>query len=218
MPKSARASSAAARSRFPQIAGLSSAFSHRPGTAGSSTTLASRPSTATSSRKSRPSTLSTIIGSNDHQTIICAVGEARGVAPSVGVAFINVTLGEAVLSQICDNQSYVKTVHKLQMTLPSRIVFMSTACPPNKDSVLYCLVDELIPDAQIEVFDRAAWSEPDGLDYIHKLAFPSDVDPIKVAIHGKYYCVTSFAAVCILLKPNLTDVEVAEERADFARL
>ena len=155
----------------------------------------SRPSTTVSGRKSRQSTLTSVLGSTDRQTIICALSEARGVAPSVGVALVNLSLGEAVLSQICDNQSYVKTVHKLQMAGPSRIVFMSTACPPNKNSVLYSLVDELIPDAAIELFERSAWSEVDGLDYINKLAFESDSDPIKVAIQGKYYSVCSFAAV-----------------------
>lgn len=129
--------------------------------------------------------------------MICAVGEARGVCLSVGLALVNISLGEAVLSQICDNQSYVKTVHKIQMAHPSRIIFMSSACPPNKDSVLFSLVDELIPEADIELLDRAAWSESDGLEYIQNLAFESDIDPIKVAIHGKYYCISSLAAVCV---------------------
>lgn len=156
----------------------------------------SRPSTSASGRKSRPGTLSTILGTNnDDQTVICALGEARGVIPVVGVALVNISLGEAILSQICDNQSYVKTIHKLQMANPSRIVFMSTACPPVKDNVLFTLVNELIPDARIELLDRPAWSETDGLEYINNLAFESDIDPIKVAVVGKYYSVSSFAAV-----------------------
>ncbi|KAG6173980.1 hypothetical protein E4U27_006608 [Claviceps purpurea] len=155
----------------------------------------SRPSTSASSRKSRPGTLSTILGTNyDDQTIICALGEARGVFPLVGVALVNISLGEATLSQICDNQSYVKTIHKLQMANPSRIVFTATACPPVKDNVLFTLVNELIPDARIELLDRSAWSETDGLEYIHNLAFETDIDPIKVAVLGKYYSVSSFAA------------------------
>ncbi|KAG6044861.1 hypothetical protein E4U39_002928 [Claviceps sp. Clav50 group G5] len=155
----------------------------------------SRPSTSASSRKSRPGTLSTILGTNyDDQTIICALGEARGVFPLVGVALVNISLGEATLSQICDNQSYVKTIHKLQMANPSRIVFTATTCPPLKDNVLFTLVNELIPDARIELLDRSAWSETDGLEYIHNLAFETDIDPIKVAVLGKYYSVSSFAA------------------------
>lgn len=155
----------------------------------------SRPSTSASGRKSRPGTLSTILGTNDDQTVVCAIGEARGVLPLVGVALVNITLGEATLSQICDNQSYVKTIHKLQMANPSRMVFMSTACPPIRDNVLFTLVNELIPDARIELMDRSAWSETDGLEYLHNLAFGSDIDPIKVAVDGKYYSVSSFAAV-----------------------
>ncbi|QPH16040.1 hypothetical protein C2857_000582 [Epichloe festucae Fl1] len=154
----------------------------------------SRPSTSASGRKSRPGTLSTILGTNDDQTVVCAIGEARGVLPLVGVALVDITLGEATLSQICDNQSYVKTIHKLQMANPSRMVFMSTACPPIRDNVLFTLVNELIPDARIELMDRSAWSEKDGLEYLHNLAFESDIDPIKVAVDGKYYSVSSFAA------------------------
>jgi len=139
--------------------------------------------------------LSTILGTNDDQTIICALGEARGVFPLVGMALVNISLGEAILSQICDNQSYVKTIHKLQMANPSRIVFMSTTCPPVKDNILFTLVNELIPDARIELLDRPSWSEVDGLEYINDLAFESDLEPIKVAVLGKYYSVSSFAAV-----------------------
>lgn len=161
-----------------------------------------RPSTShtsisrtTTRPKSRTATTSSILGLSDQQNVICAVAEARGVTPSVGVAFVNVSLGEVILSQICDNQSYVKTIHKIQMASPSRIVFMSTACPPVKPSTLYSLVQELVPEAHCDAFDRSAWSETAGLDYVQTLAFPSDVEPVKVAIHGKYYAVSSFAAV-----------------------
>ncbi|KAK8929620.1 MutS 4 [Metarhizium anisopliae] len=173
----------------PSIAGTVSSTAKSNITAGRS-----RPSTSVSGRKSRTGTLSTMLGASDQQTIICAVAESRGISPSIGLALVNITLGEAVLSQICDNQSYVKTIHKLQIAGPSRIVLMSTACPPNKDSVLYTLIDELIPDADIEVLDRSAWSEADGLEYIENLAFKSDIDPMKVAVQGKYYCISSLAA------------------------
>ena len=113
----------------------------------------------------------------------------------MGVAFVNVSLGEVTLSQICDNQSYVKTIHKLQMMSPSRVVFMSTACPPNRPSTLFLLIQELVPEAKIDSFDRSAWSETSGLEYLRKLAFENDVEPLKVATQGKYYAISSFSAV-----------------------
>ncbi|KAM0225193.1 hypothetical protein ACHAQD_001125 [Fusarium lateritium] len=153
----------------------------------------SRPGTA-SGRKSRNGTASSILGLSETQSIVCAVSEARGVSPAVGVAFVNVSIGEVTISQICDNQSYVKTIHKIQLSAPSRILFMSTACPPNNPSTLFSLVQNLIPEAQIDALDRSAWSETEGLEYIHNLAFKDDIEPLKVATQGKFYAISSFAA------------------------
>ncbi|KAF5611512.1 DNA mismatch repair MSH4 [Fusarium subglutinans] len=153
----------------------------------------SRPGTA-SGRKSRNGTASSILGLSEAQTIVCAVSEARGVSPAVGIAFVNVSLGEAVISQICDNQSYVKTIHKIQLSAPSRILFMTTACPPNNPSSLFSLVQDLIPDVQIDALERSAWSETEGLEYIHNLAFKDDIEPLKVATQGKFYAICSLAA------------------------
>lgn len=135
------------------------------------------------------------------------MSEARGVSPAVGVAFVNVSIGEVVISQICDNQSYVKTIHKIQLSAPSRILFMSTACPPNNPSTLFSLVQNLIPEAQIDALDRSAWSETEGLEYIHNLAFKDDIEPLKVATKGKFYAISSFAAVSVSSKNINTNVK-----------
>ncbi|KAF4127029.1 DNA mismatch repair protein MSH4 [Geosmithia morbida] len=149
---------------------------------------------SSSGRKSRATTASSILGYDDTQDIICAVSEARGVTPSVGVAFINSTLGEVTLSQILDNQSYVRTVHKMHMLSPSSIIFMPAACPPNNPGTLYYLIRQLLPETQLQIFNRAAWSESSGLDYIRHLAFEDDIDPLMVAVQGKYHATSSFSA------------------------
>ncbi len=157
----------------------------------------SRPSTTTG-RKSRTTTASSILGQSDSHSIVCAISEARGVTPTVGVAFVNVALGEVTLSQICDNQSYVKSIHKIQMLAPARLVLMSASCPPNRPCTLFSLLEELVPEAQITAFDRSAWSETAGLDYIQTLAFESEVGSTTVSCQGKYYAISSFSAVSIL--------------------
>lgn len=128
------------------------------------------------------------------------MSEARGVSPAVGIAFVNVSLGEAVISQICDNQSYVKTIHKIQLSAPSRILFMTTACPPNNPSTLFSLIQDLIPETQIDAMERSAWSETEGLEYIHNLAFKDDIKPLKVATQGKFYAISSLAAVSQVIR------------------
>lgn len=164
---------------------------HRSGTSWPSTPRLG----TTQGTKSRNATASSILGPSEAQSIICAVSEARGVSPAVGIAFVDVSLGEVVLSQICDNQSYVKTIHAFHMFAPSKILFMSTACPPNKSSNLFSLVTDLVQESQVCAQDRSAWSESDGLEQIRNLAFKDDIEPLKVATQGKFYALSSFAAV-----------------------
>ncbi|KAM3529639.1 hypothetical protein NHJ13051_001774 [Beauveria bassiana] len=151
-------------------------------------TSLSRPTTA-SGRKSRATNASSVVG--EAQTIVCAVCEARGVSPSVGIAFVNTSLGEAVLSQICDNQSYVKTLHKIHINWPSRIICLAQGTRPTS---LMSLLRTMFADIPIDVTDRSFWSETKGIEYINKLAFETDIPPIQVAIQGKYYAVSALAA------------------------
>ena len=168
-------------------------------------------STGTTTGSGRRSRAASSIGASEGHQIICAVSEARGVAPSVGIAFVNVSTGEAVLSQICDNQSYVKTTHKLTVFEPSRILIVSTSCPPNQKSSLCATIEEELPGVPIVALDRRYWSEAAGLEFIQSLAFKEDTEAIKVAIEGNFYATCSFSAVSGIelqeLQPhNLTEI------------
>lgn len=169
--------------------------SSRPSTPYRTTsTTTSRPTTP--SRRSRSEATPSILGQSDSHDVVCAVSEARGVTPTVGIAAVDLSLGEVTLSQICDNQSYVRTIHKLQLACPSRIVFMPSACSPNEPSTFFSLVQRLIPEAEMSSHDRSAWSESAGIEYIEHLAPEGDIGSIKVAIQGKYYAICCFSAVC----------------------
>ena len=135
------------------------------------------------------------IGGGESQHIICAVSEARGVSPTVGLAFVNISTGEAVLSQICDNQFYVRTSHKIQVFEPTEILIVSTSAPPNQKSKMYHVLEEEIPGSSIIALDRKYWSETVGMEYIQQFAFVEDVESIKVAMSGNYFATCSFAAV-----------------------
>ncbi|CAD6448141.1 ae5fde3d-2f42-4a80-ac1d-4d874715d9e8 [Sclerotinia trifoliorum] len=161
----------------------------RPGT--------SRPSTG---RKSRESS---ILG-GESQHIVCAVSEGRGVSPTVGLALVNISTGEAVLSQICDNQFYVKTLHKLQVFEPTQILIVSTSGPPNPKSKMYQIVEENILGARIITVDRRYWSETSGIEYIQQLAFKEDLEAIKVAIGGNYFSVCCFCAALKYIDMSLS--------------
>ncbi|KAK5124000.1 hypothetical protein LTR85_002197 [Meristemomyces frigidus] len=147
-----------------------------------------RPSTA------RPRTGVSTLGA-ENQEIICAVSESRGISPIVGLAFVNLDTGEAVLSQISDSQTYVRTIHKLIVYSPSAILIVSTAASPK--SKLFSIIEDSLDDidSNITLLDRRYWAETTGLEYIQSLAFTEDVEAIKTAVSGNYYAVCCFAAV-----------------------
>ena len=161
-------------------------YGHRPSTTRPSTT---RPSTG---RRSRAGS---IIGGGESQQIVCAISEARGISPTVGLAFVNVSTGEAVLSQICDNQFYAHTINKLHVFDPTEILIVSTSGPPQPKSKMYQVIEENILGSRLITIDRKYWSESAGLEYIQRLAFMEDVETIKVAIGGNYFATCCFAAV-----------------------
>ena len=144
----------------------------------------SRPRTAT-----RPTTSATSVASQD---IVCAVSESRGVSATVGLAFVNLSTAEAVLCQICDNQTYVKTVTKIGVYEPTEILLMNSA----QESKLAYILKENIPDTTFTSVDRKFWSETMGHEYVERLAFSEDVEPIKMVLEGNYFASCCFAAVC----------------------
>ena len=156
----------------------------RPGTSTSRATT-SRP------RTSRPKTAASTIGGD--QQIICAISESRGLSPVVGLAFVNLSTTEAVLCQISDNQTYVKTVHKLSCFEPTEVLMMVTAAQPK--SKLYSVIEGNLPYIRISPIDRKYWAETTGMEYIQQLAFKQDLEALKVAIEGNYYAVCCIAAV-----------------------
>ncbi|KAI5271768.1 hypothetical protein E4T47_04890 [Aureobasidium subglaciale] len=130
----------------------------------------------------------------ESRQIICAVSESRGIAPTVGLAFINLDTGEAVLSQIPDTQSYVRTLHKLAVFSPSQILILNTTSNPK--SKLFSLIEENLDDlnSNMTLLDRRYWAETTGIELIEQFAFVQDVDSIKMSVDGNYFSVCCFAA------------------------
>ncbi|KAK4963762.1 hypothetical protein LTR28_004429 [Elasticomyces elasticus] len=151
----------------------------------------------------RPRTSASTFGV-ENQQIICAVNESRGISPTVGLAFVNLDTGEAVLSQICDSQTYVRTIHKLMVYSPSQILIVSTAANPK--SKLFAIIEEQLETLQsgIVLLDRSYWAETTGLEYTQQLAFAEDVEAIKISIGGNYFAVCCIAAAIKFVERGLS--------------
>lgn len=162
------------------------------------TTTTSRPGTRKGTGRSstaRPRTGASTIARIESQHVVCAVTESRGISPTVGLAFVNLDTAEAVLCQICDSQTYVRTVHKLKVYGPSEILIVSTAASPK--SKLFSIIEENLEDigSKLTLLDRRYWAESTGYEYIQSLAFKEDIDDIKISVTGNYYSVCCIAAV-----------------------
>ena len=151
-------------------------------------------------RTTRPATTATSVASQD---IICAISESRGVSSTVGLAFVNLSTAEAVLCQICDSQTYVKTITKIGVFEPTEILFMNTC----KDSKLSHIVQENIPDPTFTFINRRYWSDRTGHEYVDRLAFSEDAESIKTTLGGNYFAACCFAAVWGIL-PSLYKVRL----------
>jgi DNA mismatch repair protein MSH4 len=170
------------------------------GYAGYDTTTTSRPGTRRNTGRpstARPRTAASTIARVENQHVVCAVAESRGISPTVGLAFVNLDTAESVLCQICDSQTFVRTVHKLRVYGPSEILIVSTAASPK--SKLFSIIEESLEDigSKLTLLDRRYWAESTGYEYIQTLAFKEDVEAIRVSIAGNYYAVCCVAAVSL---------------------
>ena len=150
-----------------------------------------RPTTS-SQHRGRPRTAASTIAGD--QQIICAIAESRGYPPVVGIAFVNLSTAEASVCQISDNQTYERTIQKLQVYDPTEVLVAQTN--NNVKSRLNSLLETQV-DTRATPLDRKFWAENVGIDYVQQLAFLEDVEAIKVSISGNYFAVCCLAAVGI---------------------
>ncbi|RKF60612.1 MutS protein-like protein 4 [Erysiphe neolycopersici] len=145
-----------------------------------------------------------VVGKGESQRIVCAISEGRGISPTVGLASVNITNGEAILSQICDNQFYIRLLNKIEALGPTEILIISAYGPPNPKSKMYLVIEENISCAKLVTIDRKYWSETAGLDYIQNLAFHQDIEAIKVAVAGNYFATCCLAAALKYIELSLS--------------
>ena len=166
-------------------------------------TSSSRPQTTTSSRQrttsGRPQTTTsgrprTRATSTAQDEIIGAVTEGRGVSPLVGLAFVNLSTTEVVISQVFDSQSYVKTLHKLTVLDPTTVIVPEPSFS-GKSKLMLVLQANLGADVTIKSAPRRIWDETTGVECIHQFAFEDEIEAVKVASHGSFFAICCLAAV-----------------------
>ncbi|KAH8823418.1 muts domain V-domain-containing protein [Flagelloscypha sp. PMI_526] len=175
--------------------------------------IPSRPSTARPwTAQSRPGTSysrpQTAQSSRREGNYVVAVLEGRGVSREVGIAALDRDTGHCVLVQLGDCQTYVRTLHQLQLYNPSLILvpdtFLSASdaalAAPGKNAastslLVECLREEF-PYSPIEVVGRKYWNDASGLDFVIQLCVEDDERAgTLVSIANKYYALSAVSAL-----------------------
>ena len=142
----------------------------------------------------RPGTTTTSL--TGLQDIICAITESRGISPIVGLAFVNISTCEAVLCQICDSQTYVRTLHKIKVFNPTEILYSSTSADSKFLSVISENMQRENGEIMLTAIDRKYWSETSGHEFVQQLAFPEDLESLRISLSGNYFAACCLGAVC----------------------
>ena len=144
--------------------------------------------------RSRPRTAATSSAFVDNE-VICAVTESRGISPTVGLSFVNLSTSEAVLCQFPDTQTYARTCHKLKVFNPSIILYASNTQDSKLVSIIIENFDVSKNETQITEMDRRYWSEDNGHEYLQRLAFPDDLETLRISMGGNFFASCCFGAV-----------------------
>ncbi|CAB4399973.1 unnamed protein product [Rhizophagus irregularis] len=138
----------------------------------------------------RPKTsASACIGGRDNHSFVVAMIEGR-----VGMCFIDLRTSECILSQIADSQTYVKTLHKLNLYNPVEIILSVTAIEPSKSKLCKILEDNM-PMASIIPIGRKYFNDAIGLNYIKQYSLEEDSASLILGITSKFYCLAATGAI-----------------------
>ncbi|EPS44503.1 hypothetical protein H072_1502 [Dactylellina haptotyla CBS 200.50] len=142
----------------------------------------------------RPRTAGSVASGPSSQQVICAITESRGVIAQVGLAFMNISTAECILSEICDSQTYVRTLHKLAVLDPLEILIPENLIQ-NRSSKLPGIIEENLPGARVASLPRKYYNERVGSDFISRLSFKSETEAVQIALSGKDLAISAAAAV-----------------------
>ncbi|KAG6810573.1 hypothetical protein H0H92_011299 [Tricholoma furcatifolium] len=141
---------------------------------------------------------------------VIAILEGRGVTREVGMAALDKDTGNAMLVQLADCQTYVKTLHQMHLHPPCLVLVPDTflsasdaptgvsAKRPPATSLLVEFIREEFPGVQLEPVGRRYWNDSGGLEFILQLCVEDDERAgTIIAVSNKYY---ALSATCALFK------------------
>ncbi|SPQ18466.1 81145c05-24a5-493d-828d-d3f0b052c801 [Thermothielavioides terrestris] len=129
--------------------------------------------------------------------VLCAISESRA-SNMLGMAIINVTLGQVDLIRIVNNDRYQRMSNTLQRTSivpPQTFLVLKNVVQKHSKSFLAQRLKEDFPDADVVALDREYWNESEGLRMIDRFAWRKHVKALRRDLEHNFYVSCAFSAV-----------------------
>ncbi|ERS99658.1 hypothetical protein HMPREF1624_03020 [Sporothrix schenckii ATCC 58251] len=144
------------------------------------------------------------IGPDENRGVVCAVCDSNNVNRTVGLAFVNVPIAEAVLTNVADTQCYQGTIHKIQMMEVSRILMQPTpASSVQSGLALRPHIEEELRGLPIVERAKPDWSADDGMLALQRVAFTEDLPSLEVAVKDNFHLLCAFSAAMKFLTDDM---------------
>ncbi|CAK7219798.1 MutS protein msh4 [Sporothrix curviconia] len=141
------------------------------------------------------------IGPGESRGVICAVCASNSVERSMGLAFVNIPIAEAVLTTVTDTQFYPRTIHKIQMMEASRILMQSTPESAVQSGLaLRPHIEEELVGVPIIETAKLDWSAGQGMRDIQRVAFEEDLPCLEFAATDNNHMLSAFSAAMKFLR------------------
>lgn len=146
---------------------------------------------------------SNINGDEHEHAVVCAISESRS-AKVMGLAVIDLTLGQANITRIVDDVGYrrlVETIWKMPYR-PQIFVLLRTELDKDGKTVqtrttstLAHILRQEFPDVTLMALDRECWRESECKRLIRQYAWRTDIAPLSIDLENNFYASCAFSAV-----------------------
>ncbi|KAJ3331952.1 MutS protein msh4 [Blyttiomyces sp. JEL0837] len=117
----------------------------------------------------------------------------EGVGGEIGIAQFDMKTAECIMTQYADNQTYTKTLHRLYLLNPAKILLSSTAVAPTK-SRLVERIEAHFDSSIIIPIDRRLYNDTKGLMYMRDFSTEQN-EHLFPGLSTKYFANSCIAAV-----------------------
>jgi DNA mismatch repair protein MSH4 len=132
----------------------------------------------------------------EQDRVVCAISESRSL-DMIGVATINVTMGQVDLVRIVNDDRYRRLTETLlgMPTWPRTFLVLKKIVDEHSKSALAVCLEKEFPHAEVVPMDREHWNEAEGLKLVDRFAWRKHIKAIRRDLEQNFYVSCAFSAV-----------------------